>query len=162
MTTTSPHEPPASHSQGSISKMKRLHDDGKHSVAELREFIAQMRGRSPQEVLGMVSSSALIRATVQATLGTLILFAIFTIGPYFWAQKQSVAVKPAAAVESVAAQPAAPVANVTPSSPTDNNPLPGEPDAAKAAKALDIGETKTADPNVNPLDKDLDKLLDGK
>ncbi|HTN76555.1 MAG TPA: hypothetical protein VL096_14950 [Pirellulaceae bacterium] len=158
MTMQTSHEPPLPPS-GTLGKLQRLKHDGAYSVAELREFIANMRGRSPQEVLGLVSSSQLIRATVLATFGCIVLMAIFTVIPYALsgAPKVVKSNEPVTPAEAKPAEPVTPVATGVTSPMPDN-----EPDATKAAKALNLDEVKSSDPAVNPLDKDLDKLLDGK
>jgi hypothetical protein len=38
---------------------------------------------------------------------------------------------------------------------------PSEANVQKAAQVMGLDETKAADPKVNPLEKNLDKLLDG-
>jgi hypothetical protein len=152
MTTQSP-----TPSRGLVGDLKRAKREGGASLAELREFVAGMRGRSPQEVLGMVSASALIQATVQATLGCIVLIALWTGASYMAKQNEpKKGAKPTAV--KTEEKPATPVAPAV----AEAKPANKEPDPAAAAKALNIDEVKTADPNVNPLDKDLDKLLDGK
>jgi hypothetical protein len=157
MTTRTPHDPPRP-AGGIAGDLKRVRRDGGATIGELREFIGQMRGRSPQEVLGMVSTSELVRGVIIATIGTVAFFALFTIGPYLTAEppakKPGDKNAPAVANDNKVTTPAAGVAG------TDTKKTDTDLDAA--AKALKIDEVKTADPNSNPLDKDLDKLLDGK
>ena len=50
--------------------LKRLVADGSESVAELREFMGSLRGKSVQEVLGAVANSSLIRSTLLAAVAT--------------------------------------------------------------------------------------------
>ena len=38
--------------------------------------------------------------------------------------------------------------------------VPGSPDAKKAVEIMGLGDTKAADPKTNPLENDLDDLLD--
>jgi len=161
-------------------EFRNLKQHGSATVVELREFVAQMRGKSPREMLGAVAESGLVRATIQATIGCVILTAIFTVGPYYvWGGKAEA--KPAGPAKSVKD-----TSNSTAQTPDKNDPvnesgsanastggsaktakskngeLPGPDDLEKAAKKLGIGEAKSADPKVNPLDKDLDFLLDKK
>lgn len=157
-TTDAPSEAPA----GTVGKLKRLKADSAHSLAEVQEFLAQLRGRSPQEVLGIVSASNLVKAVLQATVGCLLLILVFTVGPYYLSGAKTAApTKSNAKADSAAEAPAetTPVATTAFETPADATT---DPDPAKAAKALNIDEAKPADPNVNPLDKDIDKLLDGK
>lgn len=147
--------------------LRRLKANASLSLGELREFLAQTRGRSPQEVLGLVAGSALMRCIGWALVGTVILLIVGTIGPYLiWGPPRAAAVKPRVA----AAAPAAPQAKAEPpaespkqaaASPTvQATDQPSPEDAKKAVKVMGLGETKTADPKTNPLDKKLDNLLD--
>lgn len=148
----------------SLSKdLQNIREHGGASMAELSEFVAKMKGRSPQEVMGLVAGSSLFQATAQATLMTTLFIAAFTVGPYFYYGP----VKP----PETAAKPAAPAATDTAKKPeTPAAPAAGEQataaattpktDAEKAAKAMGIDEVKPADAKKNPLEKNLDNLLD--
>ena len=141
---------------GMLGDLKRARREGGASITELREVVSQMRGRSPQEVLGMVSASELIRGIIISTIGTVLFFAVFTVGPYLFKDEQT-------AKKAGKKTPAAEANNKTDAAPVEAAAMAStEPDAAAAAKALNIDEVKTADPNVNPLDTNIDKLLDGK
>jgi len=161
-------------------ELRSLKQHGSATMSELREFVTQMRGKSAQEMLGAVAESGLVRATIQATLGCIVLMGVFTVGPYYLGGDKAEA-KPAGPVApgKEKADSTAPSANgdavandakSTDASPTtaaadaksQNRDLPSPEDLDKAAKKLGIGETKSADPKVNPLDKDLDFLLDKK
>lgn len=159
-------KPPAT-STGIAADMKRLKSDSASTAEEVREFIANLKGRSPQEVLGAVSESGLVQATVQATFGCLIVLVAFTVVP--WAFKSDEPVVAAetepsasdAATETsenaaTAAQSAAAVADTR-----SGDDSPSDSDAARAASAMKIDETVVTDPKTNPLDGNLDKLLDG-
>jgi hypothetical protein len=159
MTTRTPHDPPRP-AGGIVGDLKRVRRDGGATVAELREFVSQMRGRSPQEMLGMVSASELVRGVIIATIGTAVLIFAGTIFPYLRADK-----KPAKKPNDKTAPPTAATDNkATPTTDATAamNAKKTDTDLDAAAKALKIDEVKSADPNSNPLDKDLDKLLDGK
>lgn len=160
-------QPPTSTGLG--ADMKRLKTDATATTEELREFITSLKGRSPQEVLGKVSNSGLVRATVQATIGCIVLLAIMSIGPWWWNSDE-------AAVASAATNAAAVETNAKPSSTdtdqtatSDNTATetrsgtdtPTGRDAAQAASAMKIDETVVTDPDKNPLDSNLDSLLDG-
>ena len=138
---------------------RNLRTHGTASLAELKEFLDKLRRKSPQEVIGIVSSSLLIQSVVIATVITVVFMAVFTIGPYFiWGSPK---VKPAP-TPTAAAAPAstAPAAKAT-TTKAEKSDGPSQEDAAKAIKAMGMDETKTADPKANPLEKDFDKLLDG-
>ena len=145
--------------------LRRLKVNASASLGELREFLAQTRGRSPQEVLGMVAGNTLVRCIGWAALGAAILLVVGTIGPYLvWgpattrpAKARPPAAAPAAPQAQAPAQKATPV-SVSPGASATDQPSPE--DAKKAMKVMGLGETKTADPKNNPMEKKLDNLLD--
>ncbi len=147
--------PSTTDSPGIIGKMSRLRANSGATAGELREFVKQLRGRSPQEVIGVVAQSNLIRATAMAALGTIVLLLVFTILPAMMAKPKPIAITPPT---PAAAPPAA--------AKTDDTKTT-TPDPANAAKSKDkevadklgIGETKTADPKRNPLDSVGDDLF---
>jgi hypothetical protein len=153
---------------GSISGMRRLRSDGSASVAELREFLGHMRGKNPQEVMGLVAESGLIKSTVVSAVGLLVLlFATSALAYFLKPEKKDTAATPGVAANSAA------TANNTGEQPAES---PADADATAAAaddgvittksgdKTLDtlgIGESKISNPDENPLDSKLDSLLDG-
>ena len=150
---------------GIARDMKRLHGDASATAAELREFVATLKGRSPQEVLGAIGQSSLFHGIVQASVGTLVVLVAFTVVPYFWygpADAKAETTETASESEPVAAASTTaatdPAAVETAEAGTSETPAT---DAARAAQAMGIDETRPADPKVNPLDKNLDTLLDG-
>jgi hypothetical protein len=149
---------PARTSFGPLKEAKNLHVNGAASVAELKEFLATLKGRNPQEVIGIISSSMLIQSLAIATAATLALLVVGTVGPYLIYGPP----KPKVATNKPSAAPAkeAPDANKA-AAPADG--AKSNADAAKAAKALGLDEVKEADPTKNPLDKgpNIDNLLDG-
>lgn len=166
---------PASPVGGELRSLQR---HGAATMDELREFLVSMRGKSPREMLGTLAESSLLRATVQATLGAIGLIAVFTAGPYFLGAGPVNTAPPTKGEAPPAAQnaDASATTNSAAKGPTDGSapasataagsaappadPQGGPPDLEQAAKKLGIGETKSADPQVNPLDKDFDNLLD--
>lgn len=141
----------------------RLKSDAAATADELRQFIARMHGKSPQEVLGEIAESGLTRGMVISAIGAFVILVVFTVGP-FLINKLSTGTTPASAVvtrrtaaqaESESAQAAAQTQSAEPQA------VPEEADLEKATDAMGIGETKTADPGKNPLDNKLDSLLDG-
>lgn len=146
--------------------VRRLKSDGAATASELQEFFGRMRGRSPQEVLGMVAKSGLTRSIVVATLGFAVLLVACTVIPYYLDHRPAAA--GAGAPDSAADGPDAtrsdpandaPGGTETPAG-GDDTSAPGVPDGEKAVEALGIGQTKTADPDKNPLEGKLDDLLD--
>jgi len=157
---------------GVVRDLERLKTHGSASAAELREFLAQMRSRNPQEVLGLVAASQLARSLVLATLGAVVLAVVFSVGPYLLGSPAKPAATqtpaPAApaekekkAAEKPSQQPEASAptpASAAPASSTDPQVKSG--DAEKAMKIMGIGDTKIADPKKNPMEDNLDNLLD--
>jgi hypothetical protein len=146
---------------GPLNELRNVHSNGSASLGELREFLGTLHGKSPQEVIGIVSTSLLVQSMLIALAATAAILLIFTVGPYLVygpRTAKEVAKKPAPAASASASTPAA----GAPAGASTETPAAGEPDAEAAAKAMGIDETKTADPKSNPLDNpSLDKLLDG-
>jgi len=153
--------------------LKRLKVNASASLAELREFIAQTRGRSPQEVLGMVAGSQLTRCIGWAAVGTLVVLIVFTIGPYLYngppagarrtakpaaTARPTAAPAPAAPAQTPKGEPAQAAAPATGGPAAQPKPAPA--DTEKAVKIMGLGDTKEADPKKNPMEKSLDNLLD--
>jgi hypothetical protein len=150
--------------RSSFGPLKDLHSvrsNGSASLGELREFLGTLHGKSPQEVIGIVSTSLLVQSMLIALAGTALILFVFTLGPYFVygpPQAKAAAKKPAAAAAPAATSaPASTPANAESAAATTS-----QPDVEAASKVLGIDETKPADPKKNPLDNpSLDKLLDG-
>jgi hypothetical protein len=152
--------------RGLVGDIHRARTGAKATAEELRAFVRDFRGRSPQEMLGLVAASNLIQATLLATVITFIFMASFTVGPYMMKKAYPVAAKtskkPAAAAPapapSASAAPA-PVAATTATAaplPVATGTGPATPDVLNT---LGIGETKASDPKKNPLEAGADDLL---
>jgi hypothetical protein len=155
---------------GGIARdLSRLKSDGAATVAELREFLGRMRGRSPQELLGLVAESGLTRSMLLATFLFVLLLAVLTVIPYALRDRRADASAPVAeekaAEEEDAAQAAGPETAEEPGKPAAAAPVGDAEDTGvdpeRAVDAMGIGETRLADPKENPLEHKLDKLLDG-
>ncbi len=147
---------------GIAGDLKRLKADSGATATELREFLSHLKGRSPQEVMGVVAESNLFRSILTATAGCVVLLVVFTIVPYALSSRSaSVSEKPAAAAVTPTNEAPTAAAQAAASPAESAAAVPGEPDLERAAKAMGIGGTAEADPNTNPLDSKLDKLLDG-
>jgi hypothetical protein len=169
--------------RGLKGDIHRAREGAKASAAELRQFVADFRGKAPQEMLGMVAGSGLVQGTIVATIVTVLFMAGFTVGPYVWkksappvAKKSAPAAeapKPAApaaaapaaapagnAPATAAANPAAPGPSGAPSTGGPGTAAPGAgPGGPEVLNRLGVGETKTADPKKNPLENSADDLL---
>jgi hypothetical protein len=138
---------------------RNLRTHGGATLEELKEFLGNLRGKSPQEVIGIVSSSMLIQSTLIATGVTIVLMIVFTVGPYLvWGPPEG---KPAQTPVVATPVAPAPAPAVAAKAETKSDGTPSSEDAAKAVKAMGMDEAKAADPKTNPLEKDFDKLLDG-
>lgn len=137
---------------GPLKDLHNLQQNGSASIAELKEFLGRLQGKSPQEVVGLVSTSMMVQSMVIATISTIALLAVFTIGPYM--------VYGAPQVKQPAKPPVAAVPAVSPTE-TAKSDEPALDDKTKALQKMGIDETKTARPDENPLDKKFDNLLDG-
>ena len=144
-----------------MKDLRNIKTNGTASLAELQEFLGSLKGRSPQEVIGIVSTSLLVQSLSIATIGTVLGMVVFTVVPYMLygplKSGPTAAKAPATAANAEHTEPAAAINTEKPAAAD-----PGKPDVAKASKAMGLEETKNADPNKNPLESspNLDKLLD--
>ena len=109
------HDKMAEQSQPTGGGMQRMLADGSESLAELRDFMGQLRGKGPQEVLGDVASSGLVRATLVSACGFALVLVTLSVGTFYWNQafaEKPVVSKPDPA-ETAAASPAVPAPMVT-------------------------------------------------
>ena len=139
---------------GMISGVKRLPTDAATTTSELRDFVRSLKGRSPQEVMGIVASNALTRAMISSTIMTAVLLAALTVPFAFGNSAKAKPPKPAAASNAEPEK-----TDTTSSKTAASSDTPSEEDIKKASKAMGLDETKTADPKKNPLDS-FDNLLD--
>lgn len=159
-------------------RLRRFGADVAASGDELREFLQQCRGKSPQEVLGLVAQSGLVRATCTAAVGCVILVAVFTILPFAWGRtfgrtastaRAAATGKPAQQSEDVPsgeASAAAPERGPKPGSAADTPAAhldaAGQPPPTGSEAILEKlnMDSEAVDPNVNPLEDTADDLLD--
>ncbi|MEJ7595754.1 MAG: hypothetical protein WKF77_29945 [Planctomycetaceae bacterium] len=148
---------------GVFSNMQRLRVHSSASATELREFLSQLKGRSPQEVMGIVAESSLVQGITRATIASAVLLVVFTIIPYaISGGPDSVAPKtPAGNIDRQATSSSTAEPQVPETVAKEAAASPAEPDLKRAAEAMGIGGTAKADADTNPLDTKLDKLLDG-
>jgi hypothetical protein len=171
--------------RGLAGDIRRAKEGAGATADELREFVRSLKGKNPQEVLGMVAQSRLTQGVVVATFWCVVLMAIGTAVPFYWDQIFPSATKPVAAKPAEQSKPAsepaaqanapaapaqatpapapattpAPVAK-TPAGPANLNPP--EPSAANQKALVDklkLDETKSSDPKKNPLEDKADDLL---
>ena len=143
-----------------ISKdINRLKANGSAVAGELNEFLGQMRGKPPQEVLGVIAQSGLTQGIVMATAATFVLMAVFTVVPYFYTM--AFAAAQVKNLEKIAATGSNSVeSDDTPTKTQEPAISEADPDLAGAADKMGINETRESDPGVNPLEGKMDNLLD--
>ncbi len=71
------------------SGVARLKDDSQASMAELRDFLGEMKGKSATEMLGSVAQSHLARAMFLAVLSMSVFLVVFTVVPAMFAEKEA-------------------------------------------------------------------------
>lgn len=133
----------------STADLRELKTNSSATVKELQLFLRELKGKSPPEMLGIVASSQLIRATILSVI--LVIVAIFTLTaiPYFLGNKE--APDP---VQPIVTIPVAPTTE-----PQEIAPSPAKPKDAEPLAPLGVNEKKTAPANINPLEDDGGSFL---
>lgn len=133
----------------SAADLRELRGNSRATVQELQAFLGELKGKSPQEMLGMVAASHLARSLVLSTGMVVGAILLFTAIPYFFGAKETPAPVEAAAppVPEAAAPPPAPAE--TPQAEPQADPL----------APLGVGEQKVAPPDKNPLEEQGDDFL---
>ena len=130
--------------------LRQLRTNTHATVAELKAFLREMKGKSPPEMLGIVAASQLIRSLALASLVVALAIVVFTVVPYFLADGSG---GPATAAEASSPPPASP----SPGPAVEPSPTSG-PDPIET---LGVGEERGAPANVNPLEDQRDNFLEG-
>lgn len=137
--------------------LREMRNNSRETMAELQAFLRELKGKSPQEMLGLVAGSQLVRCLGLSTIlvaGTIL---IFTAVPYFLAKDEApVAAQSAAAPGSAPAPAAVPVPAAPETPPVEVKPAPP---AADAISNLGIGGEISAPPDKNPLETRHDDFL---
>lgn len=128
--------------------LRELKGNSRATVQELQAFLRELKGKSPQEMLGVVAASQLARslALSSALVGGAIL--LFTAIPYFLGGDEKAAPAPTTAAEPAPAPP-----------PPAVEPAPVEEKKPDPLSTLGVGEELTAPPNENPLENKGDDFL---
>jgi hypothetical protein len=134
------------------AEIRQLSRNTSATAAELKAFLAEFKGRSPQEMLGLVAASKLVRSLVISTVLVIIGILLFTAIPFFLRGDEAAAAE--AAETPVAANKAPEPAPPEPAPAPESVP---EVDLSK----LGVTEEKEAPPDVNPLETKGDDFLDG-
>lgn len=153
------------HPESSTSQVGQARANTATSVAEVTDFLRRLQGKDPQEFLEVSSDNTLGRAIVQATVASVLLLMLLTVGPYLWGQifpdappKGESAKQAEKAAPKEAPKSEAPAAETSaPAKTADSAKKP--PVSKDALDKLGVTDTKTSSPKVNPLEKSADDLL---
>jgi len=127
--------------------LRELRGNSQATVRELQEFLRELKGRSPQEMLGVVATSQLARSLVLSTVIVVAAILFFSAVPYFLGEKEPPAAPPVAKAP-------APELTAAPASPE------AEPEAKPdPVSALGVGEELPAPTHENPLENTGDDFL---
>ena len=131
----------------SKADLRELRDNSRATVGEIQAFLRELKGKSPQEMLGVVAQSGLFRSLVLSTglvVGGILLF---TAIPYFMGsdEKPAPVSKPPTPVEAPLETPK----TLEPAAEPAPDPL----------SKLGVGEELSAPPNTNPLENKGDDFL---
>jgi hypothetical protein len=151
-----------SHSNDKAGEFARMRSGSAATMDELREFMGQMRGKSAQQIMGLVAESGLAQGILISTLGTVVLLVVFTVLPY--------AIYGPPEDKAAARQQAAAAAQKEAAKAAEKEPDKGEQPAAKegaskeeAVKSMtkDLEEVKgkTSEDIPSNVDNLLDKKL---
>lgn len=132
------------------AELRNLRNNSQATVDELKAFLAEMKGKSPQEMLGMVATNQLFRATIHSLILIGGLIAIFTVIPYLTREENPVETEPEVTENSAPADEPAVAEEEPIETPPETDPL----------EKLGVGEEKQAPPEVNPLDGNTDSFLE--
>ena len=143
--------------------LNQLGKNSKAVVGELREFLANLKGKSPKEMMGAVAESNLVQSLLISTLAMAILVFSLSAIPYYFKQRAELIQAVQKARESLEktkeAEANPSVSEETSSGEGTENTEAPKTAEQKTAEILGVGEV--ADPNANPLDSKGDDLLDG-
>lgn len=145
---------------GITADIRSVKHNGAASITELREFIRSLKGRKPQEAMEIASSNGLIRGLMISTIGFLVVLFVFTAIPFYLHEDEVVTQQGITPTSKNAldAQELNSAAGTQVGTDSSQNPTAqGE----ELLNKLQVGETKTADPDANPLDSQFNDLLDG-
>ena len=130
---------------------KNLKRNSSTTAGELREFMREMRGKSPREMLGAVAQSTLVQSTLVSTVAVFILLMVLTAVPYAMGDKET----------EQAADAKKPTKEAGPQPKASSTTAPVAPAKKKAEEVLGVGAEKKGKPTeVNPFENKKGGLLD--
>lgn len=156
---------------GGVQPMASLGRDFKNlsrnvsaTAGELREFLTQMKGKGPKEMLGLVAQSTLFKGIQQSVIIFVSIILVFTIIPFtinFFAPEGDKQTVTEASASPSAEESTQPEEDTIPNEEgTIQTPLGETATGNPVIDTLGIGETKEAPTKVNPLDDTGDDLFD--
>ncbi len=126
--------------------IRNLQSNTSSTTAEVRTFLAEMQGKSPREMLGVIAQSDLVSSLLVST--AIICFLLVAFTGLAFAMGNDEAQPTAASTGSAPAnQPAQENSGKAPTTGTTDNSTPAE----KAAKALKVDQEKKGDPKEPDL-----------
>jgi len=128
--------------------LRELRTNSSATVQELQEFLSQLRGKSPQEMLGVVASSQLFRATILSVILVTGAILAFTAIPYFFGKEPTP--EPITEVPQKTQAPAPPVTDLKVTTPAE---------APDPIAPLGVNDQLPAPPNTNPLEDKGENFL---
>ena len=170
--TNDPTRPPRLR-RSSIVNLNNHHKDSstrssmRASAQELGQFLHSMKGKGPRAVLSALTQSKLGWAMIQATVGTLALMAILTVGPYLYSKNST----PSESKETAQEQETKEKADTAKQDPKVDLTKTGDKPADKPAGTVADNKKDKTPPSKDIVDKlgenttktgvpDIDKLLD--
>jgi hypothetical protein len=127
--------------------LRELRDNSHATVQEIQSFLRELKGKGPQEMLGMVAASSLFRSLVLSSAIVVGGILLFTAIPYFMDGEEKAA--PVAEKPAPAETPVETPKPIEPSGKTAPDPLSN----------LGVGEELSAPSDTNPLDDKGDDFL---
>lgn len=136
--------------------LRELKDNSQATVQELQSFLRELKGKNPQEMLGIVAASHLIRSLILSSILILSAVVILTALPYFFGKENSAETTSTSSTSPP--NPTAPTADVPTPTPLPPDPTTPSPEPDPLAP-LGVGDQLPAPPNENPLESNPDDFL---
>ena len=132
--------------------LRNLKGNSSATVDELRDFMRQMRGKSPADMLGAIAQSTLVRSLIVSTVSIVALLFTLTAASYFFTDEQDSKV-PEKSVDQKVAESEEKEGPLKSPEKTVSVPVVNPPEV------LGVGGEKTGKPKeVNPFENDNDPL----
>ena len=136
--------------------IRNLKRNSSATAGELREFMREMRGKSPREMLGAVAQSTLVQSTIVSTIAIFILLLLLTAVPYAMDTSEG-------NVVADVKKPDGESGTLETKSKTNTEPTvpAAKPDEKKTVEVLGVGGEKKGKPKeINPFENKKGGLFD--